>query len=120
MPSLDMQTRFQQELPWGTSYSISFNLQRQTTSQLFLLFNPAFTSYLSYTVYQPLLNGFGLALNRRFITVAENDRKISREVFNQNLQAIISNTANLYWDYTALQKQVQVAETGGGCFPKIV
>ncbi len=105
-----MQTRFQQELPWGTSYSISFNLQRQTTSQLFLLFNPAFTSYLSYTVYQPLLNGFGLALNRRFITVAENDRKISREVFNQNLQAIISNTANLYWDYTALQKQVQVAE----------
>lgn len=110
VPSTVLQTRYQQELPWGTSYSVSFNVQRQSTSQLFLLFNPAFTSYLSFQIYQPLLNGFGLALNRRFITVAENDRKISREVFNQNLQAIVSNAANLYWDYAALRKQAEVAE----------
>ena len=110
VPSTVLQTRFQQELPWGTSYSVSFNIQRQSTTQLFLLYNPAFTSYFSAQIYQPLLNGFGLALNRRFIAVAENDRKISREVFNQNLQAIISNAANLYWDYAALRKQVEVAE----------
>ncbi len=110
VPSAVLQTRFQQEMPWGTSYSVSFNIQRQSTSQLFLLFNPAFTSYLSFQIYQPLLNGFGLALNRRFISVAENDRKISREVFNQNLQAIVSNAANLYWDYVALRKKVEVAE----------
>jgi outer membrane protein TolC len=110
VPSAVLQTRFQQELPWGTSYSVSFNIQRQSTTQLFLLFNPAFTSFLSFQIYQPLLNGFGLALNRRFITVAENDRKISREVFNQNLQAIVSNAANLYWDYAALRKRVEVAE----------
>lgn len=110
VPSTVLQTRFQQELPWGTSYSVSFNIQRQSTTQLFLLYNPAFTSYFSTQIYQPLLNGFGLALNRRFIAVAENDRKISREVFNQNLQAIISNAANLYWDYAALRKQVEVAE----------
>ena len=110
VPSAVLQTRFQQELPWGTSYSVSFNLQRQSTTQRFLLFNPAFTSYLSFQIYQPLLNGFGIALNRRFITVAENDRKISREVFNQNLQSIISKAANLYWDYAALRKKVEVAE----------
>lgn len=110
VPSAVLQTRFQQELPWGTSYSVSFNIQRQSTTQRFLLFDPAFTSYFSAQVYQPLLNGFGLALNRRFITVAENDRKISREVFNQNLQSIVSNAANLYWDYAALRKQVEVAE----------
>ena len=110
VPSAVLQTRFQQELPWGTSYSVSFNLQRQSTTQRFLLFNPAFTSYFSIQIYQPLLNGFGLALNRRFITVAENDRKISREIFNQNLQAIVANAANLYWDYAALRKQVEVAE----------
>ncbi|HSR06925.1 MAG TPA: TolC family protein, partial [Bryobacteraceae bacterium] len=93
---------------------------RQSTTQLFLLFNPAFTSYLSFQVYQPLLNGFGLALNRRFITVAENDRKISREIFNQNLQAIISNAANLYWDYAALRKQVEVAEQEVAASEKLV
>jgi len=110
VPSTVLQTRFQQELPWGTSYSFSFNMQRQSTTQLFLLFNPAFTSFFSAQVYQPLLNGFGLALNRRFISVADNDRKISREVFNQNLQTIIANAAYLYWDYTALRRQVEVAE----------
>ena len=110
VPSAVLQTRFQQELPWGTSYSVSFNMQRQSTTQRFLLFNPAFTSFFSVQIYQPLLNGFGLALNRRFITVAENDRKISREVFNQNLQSIVSNAANLYWNYAVLRKQVEVAE----------
>ncbi len=120
VPSLDLQTRYQQELPWGTSYSVSFNLQRQSTTQLFLLFNPAFTSYLSFQVYQPLWNGFGMALNRRFITVAENDRKISREVFNQNLQAIVANAANLYWDFAALRKQVEVAQQEVAASEKLV
>ena len=120
VPSLDLQTRYQQELPWGTSYSVSFNVQRQSTTQLFLLFDPAFTSYLSFQVYQPLLNGFGMALNRRFITVAENDRKISREVFNQNLQAIVANAANLYWDYAALRKQVEVAQQEVAASEKLV
>jgi outer membrane protein len=110
VPSADLQTRFQQELPFGASYSVSFNFQRQSTTQRFLLYNPAFTSYFSVQVYQPLLNGFGLALNRRFITFAENNRKISREVFSQNLNNILSNAANLYWDYVAMQEQVRVAQ----------
>jgi outer membrane protein len=110
VPSTVLQTRFQQELSYGTSYSVSFNLQRQSTTQRFLLFNPAFTSYFSIQVYQPLLNGFGWALNRRFIKVTENNRKISREIFSQNLNNTLSNAANLYWDFVALQEQRRVAE----------
>ena len=110
VPSTVLQTRFQQELPYGTSYSVSFNMQRQSTTQRFLLFNPAFTSFFSLSVYQPLLNGFGLALNRRFITVAENNRKISREIFSQNLNNSLSNAADLYWDFVAFQQQVRAAE----------
>ena len=108
VPSTVLQTRFQQELPWGTSYSVSFNLQRQSTTQRFLLFNPAFTSYLSFQIYQPLLNGFGVALNRRFIAVAENNRKISREVFNQNLQAIISKAANWLFEFMTLSAVIRI------------
>ena len=110
VPSTVLQTRLEQELPYGTSYAVSFNLQRQSTTQRFLLFNPAFTSFFSFSVYQPLLNGFGLALNRRFITVTENNRKISREIFSGNLNTILSNAANLYWDFVALQEQRRVAE----------
>jgi len=110
VPSAVLQTRFQQELPYGTSYSVSFNMQRQSTTQHFLLFDPGFTSFFSAAVVQPLLNGFGLALNRRFITVTENNRKISREIFSQNLNTSLSNAANLYWDYVALQELKRVAE----------
>lgn len=110
IPSTDLQTRVQQELPFGASYSVSFNMQMQSTTQRFLLFNPAFTSFLSVSAVQPLLNGFGVALNRRFITVAENDRKISREVFSQNLNNSLASAATLYWDYAALQEQVRVAQ----------
>jgi len=105
-----LQTRFQQELPYGTSYSISFNLQRQGSTQNFLLFDPAFTSYFSLQFYQPVLNGFGLALNRRFITFTENNRKIGREVYRQQLNNDLSDAANLYWDFVALRDQVRVAE----------
>ena len=34
------------------------------------------TSFLAVQVYQPLLNGFGIAFNRRFATVARNNQQI--------------------------------------------
>ncbi len=120
VPSTDLQTRFQQELPFGGSYSVSFNIQRQSTTQRFLLYDPAFTSYFSLQFYQPLLNGFGTALNRRFITVTENNRRISREIFSQNLTNSLANAADLYWDFVAFAEQVKVAEQAVAASEKLV
>jgi outer membrane protein TolC len=105
-----LQTRFQQALPNGMSYSISFNLQRQTSTQTGLLFNPALSSFYGVQVYQPLLNGFGIALNRRFVTVAENNREIVRESYRPTLNDTLSSAANAYWDLIALRENVRVAE----------
>jgi outer membrane protein len=110
IPSTVFQTRLQQELAWGTSYSVSFNLQRQASTQTGLLFNPALTSFLSLQVYQPLLNGFGLALNQRFVILADNDRKLVSEAFHTTLTNTLSNAANAYWDIIALRENVRVAE----------
>ncbi|PWT81879.1 MAG: hypothetical protein C5B57_09645, partial [Blastocatellia bacterium] len=110
IPSTVLQTRFQQQLPYGTSYSVSFNLQRQASTQSGLLFDPALTSFWSLQVYQPLLNGFGLALTRRFITLAENNRTIVREAFHGTLNDTLANAANAYWDLVALRENVRVAE----------
>lgn len=110
VPSVVLQTIFQQELPTGTGYSVIFNMQRQSSTQRFLLFNPSFQSFFSAQVYQPLLNGFGLAPNRRFIRFAQNNRRISNEVFQEQLNTSLSNAANLYWDFVAITEQVRVAE----------
>src|SRR5207245_4462663 len=45
-----VQTRFQQQLPVGTSYSLSFNMQRQVTTQERILFDPAYTSFFSLDI----------------------------------------------------------------------
>jgi outer membrane protein len=110
VPSTVLQTRFQQELPYGTSYSLSFNLQKQSSTQAGLLFNPALSSFFAAQVYQPLLNGFGLALNRRFVTLANNDRKIVVEAFHTTMNNTVSSAANVYWDLIALRENVKVAE----------
>jgi outer membrane protein TolC len=110
VPSTVLQTRFQQELPYGTSYSVSFNLQRQASTQANLQFNPALTSFAAIQLYQPLLNGFGLALTQRFVTVADNDRQIVREAFHTTLNNTLSAAANAYWDLTALRENVRVLD----------
>jgi outer membrane protein TolC len=109
VPSVVLQTRLQQELSHGTSYSVSLNLQRQRSTQAGLLYNPAFTSFTSLQVYQPLLNGFGLALTQRFVTLAENNTKIVREAFRSTLNDTLANAANAYWDLVALRESQQLA-----------
>jgi outer membrane protein TolC len=110
VPSTVLQTRFQQELPYGTSYSVSFNLQRQSSTQVGLLFDPAVTSFFALQVYQPLLNGFGLALTKRFVTLADNNRKIVREALQTKRNDTLAAAANAYWDLIAARERVRVAE----------
>lgn len=110
VPSTVLQTRYQQQLPDGTSFSVSFNLQRQQSTQTGLLFDPAFTSFTSLQVYQPLLNGFGRALTHRFVTLAENNTKIVREAFHTTLNDTLANAANAYWDLVALRENRRAAE----------
>ena len=105
-----LQTRLQQELPFGTSYSISFNVQRQTTTQGHIVYNPAYTSFFSLDVYHPLLNGAGRAFTQRFVAVAENDRRIVHEAFHGDLGNALSTAANTYLDFVALRERQRVAE----------
>jgi outer membrane protein TolC len=109
-PTNVLQTRWQQELPWGTSYSFSFNMQRQTTTQAHILYNPAWTSFFSISIYHPLLNGAGRAFTQRFVTLAENDRRIAYEAFHTDLSNALSAAANAYWDFSASRERERVAE----------
>jgi outer membrane protein TolC len=110
IPSTVLQTRWQQELPFGTSYSIDFNMQRQSTTQRNILYSPAYTSFFSLHVYQPLLNGFGRSFTHRFMNLAENDRKIAYEQFSGSLSSTLSDAANTYWDFVAFRERQGVAE----------
>ena len=105
-----LSTSLAQLFPTGTSYFLSLNAQRQSSTQQFLRFNPAAVSRFAFGFNQPTLNGFGRLPNERFIRVAHNDVKVSEEVFRQQIVSTIVLVENTYWDLAAFQENVRVAE----------
>jgi outer membrane protein TolC len=94
----------------GTSYQFSFNNQRLDQNVLTNVLNPSTTSSLDFQISQNLLNGFGFAVNRRYIHVAKNDMKYSDLQFRQQLITTLSAVLNLYWDLVAFDENVRVAQ----------
>jgi outer membrane protein len=101
-------TSYAQLFTEGTSYSVSLSTLQQQTTQKNTLYNPDVTSRLSVGVNQPLLAGFGFLPNKRFIMVANNNRKTAREVFLQQVIASVVQLENAYYDLAAFQLNVQV------------
>ncbi len=105
-----LQTRYVQAFTTGTSFSVSFNNQRQSSTQQFLRFNPALVSSFSFSFSQQLLNGFGRAVNRRFLEVANNGRQIAHEAFRQQVNTTLAQAKGIYWDVVAARDSVRAAE----------
>ena len=101
---------YTQAFPTGTSLGISYSTQRQLSTQHSLLFNPDFTSGITASVTQQLLNGFGTKVNGALIKVAENEQGIERESFRQSLIAAIASAENAYWDLIAARESVRATE----------
>ncbi len=62
------------------------------------------------TVMQPLLRGWGVDLNRRYILIAQNNLRVSRLVFRQQLNDLIFGVSRLYYDLVGLNEDVKVKQ----------
>jgi outer membrane protein len=94
----------------GTLLNVGFNNTRQILNSTRTSYSPFTTSSLGFTVTQPLLRGFGLAVNRRFIRIARNERKIAGLLLRQQLIAGVYGVVRLYTDLVALYEDVKVKE----------
>ena len=106
--SLAASLGLQQGLSTGTTYSLSYNSLWQDTNSIRNGYNPSVTGSLGLTVTQPLLRGFGPAMNRRWIRIAKNDEKISDLVFRQNLMNLVYGISRLYYDLASLDEDLRV------------
>ncbi|MGI8742421.1 MAG: TolC family protein [Bryobacteraceae bacterium] len=93
----------------GANATLSYNnfTTAQNTGRIDI--NPFTSSSLDLFVSQPLLQGFGLALNRREITVAKNNVKLEDYIFKQQVIATVSGVIGLYWDLVSLNASVKVS-----------
>lgn len=94
----------------GAIASLSFNNSNQFLNSGRPDLNPLTTGNLSLTVSQPLLAGFGFAINRRGIHQAENSLRVQDYVFKQQVMTTVASIIGLYWDLVSFNEQVKVAE----------
>ncbi len=94
----------------GTLLNVGFNNTAQTMNSVLTLYSPYTTSSLGFTITQPLLRGFGLAVNRRFIRIAKSEQKIASLLLQQQLIATVYGVVRLYTDLVALAEDVKVQD----------
>jgi outer membrane protein len=101
---------YQQGFTSGGNLDVFFNNSRLNQNNPLLLYNPSVSTSLGVSFTQPLLRGFGFEANRRYIKIAANNRKVSDEVFMQQLIATVAGVVRLYWDLQSLNGDVRVRE----------
>jgi outer membrane protein len=92
----------------GTQLGVTFDNTQLTSNADRYTYNPILNSSLGFTITQPLLRGFGIELNRRFIRIAKNDGRIADLVFRQQVIDTIAGIARLYTDLVSLNEDVKV------------
>jgi outer membrane protein TolC len=94
----------------GALVTAGFTSLREHNNATNYILNPFNTSTLSATVVQPLLRGFGPAVNRRFIQIARNNLETTDLLFRGQLIATVYGTVRLYEDLVSLGEDVKVKE----------
>ncbi|MEE8449627.1 MAG: TolC family protein [Thermodesulfobacteriota bacterium] len=93
----------------GGNYELTLNASRQQTNSNFVFLNPNYSSDITLTLIHPLLRNFGLEFNRSRIRIAQLDRAISKEVFRQQVIAVVSQVESSYWDLVLARRLVEVS-----------
>ena len=101
---------YNQGFATGTNINVSWNNNRQTSNSIRTTLVPQLNSSTRLTITQPLLQGFGITLNKRFIITARNNREIADVAFRQQVQTTVSQIEDIYWDLVNAYEDTQVKE----------
>jgi len=99
----------QQGFITGGTATLGLNSNESLSSGA-ITFNPAYNSSLQLQINQPLLSGFGLALNRRFIRIARNNIRVTDFQFEQQLNTTLNTVISTYWNLVSAALAVVVAQ----------
>ena len=101
---------YTQGFHWGTNLSVAFNNSRLTTNQPTTTLSPELTSSLRVQLSQPILQGFGLLPNTRFIRIARNNRNIADTAFRLQVITTVDQIENIYWDLVYAYENLKVQQ----------
>ena len=94
----------------GGSYGLSFNSDRSESNSRFQTLNPAYRSGLNLNITQPLLQGFGIGVNKASITIAQNNKEISLLRLKAQLIGTLSEVQDAYWELVFAIENLKVQQ----------
>ncbi|MEJ7607237.1 MAG: TolC family protein [Bryobacteraceae bacterium] len=98
----------QKQFLLGTSVQFGYTQQIQNSNNLRAEINPVNSGNMNLQITQPLLRGYGVALNSRNIRIAKNNVKVSDLVFKEQVIATVAGIVNLYSDLVSFNEDVKV------------
>ena len=101
---------FQQTLPNGMQYNVSFGATKSTSNSAFQTLNPALSSNVSVNFSQPLLRNRGAAINKLNLMLARSRYKISEYGLKTSLLQSVNSAESAYWDAVQARENLRVQE----------
>jgi outer membrane protein TolC len=92
----------------GTQVTAAFDNTRNSSNSVRNLIDPYYTTSFGVTVTQPLMKGFGVDLNRRFIRIAQNTEKLTDDLFRYQASITVAGVIRLYTDLVSLNEDLRV------------
>ncbi len=106
--NIEVLSQYQQYFPLGTELQVNYTGQRVASNSPYNVVNPELYSNFQIFLSQPLLYGFGLASNERYIHIAKRNLQTTDLAFQQQVIATVTDVENLYWDLVNAYQDVQV------------
>jgi len=89
----------------GTEVEVGTSLNRSTTNSSFALLNPDFSTRIGFSVRQPLLDGFGEAVNLASIAQARIGIRRSRLEVRREVLDLVADVEVDYWNLAAARQR---------------
>ena len=99
---------FQQTLPVGLRYDISYNVGRMDTNSVFQSLNPGWDNTLAISVIQPLLNGRGKEATGAELLLAQTNTRVSRAAFRAQVAEVLLRVERAYWELVFAERDLEV------------
>jgi len=94
----------------GANLTASITNSRITTDNPYSSYSPELSSTFSAKLTQPLLNGAGIFMNKRYVYQAINNRRITDSTFRQQILYTVNQVENIYWGLVNAYEDVQAKE----------